>query len=596
MHTYPSEPLPPSRLCWRLGATLLVGAALALATTARAAETVPTRQGLVQGSLDPSGQVWRYLGIPFAASTAGENRFAPPQPAPHRDDVYVADTFPPACPQRGDFAGSCTRQSEDCLALNVFSPAWGPRHKRLPVMVYLHGGGFTGGCSEFPIFDATSLAAKRAVVVTLQYRVGLLGGIAVEELIDGHEPGAGVYGLLDQIAALRWVQRNIRSFGGDPHNVTVFGESAGGVSVCMLLASPLADDLFDRAVMMSGACDFSVPLHTTPGTPVEPFTRVTLGEFVASSLGCAPGDGRVDCLRSLPVEAILAAQAGVEASGANLAPAIDGAVLPELPIRVLEEHGSRGRDLIAGATRDENTTFVDPAFIPTILSDYDAAFMQAIPVFPEISAALLEVYPAPDDPADNLEQFNTALGELFFNCDAQEAVEAVVKRRTRRGHRWGWRHPRRGRGYLYHFTRAPFSPDPGVTALGSFHFLDQYYLFGQTAFLPPWFGMELEPEDDALVEEMQRAVVGFARHGRPGVRWPLYHPRGSRHYVFDIGDVPSVQTHYREGRCVEAREAQRSVDGDLDFIPDSFDNCPLDVNTSQIDSDGDGIGDRCDHG
>ncbi len=592
MHSYPRCPVPHSRLFWRLGATLLIGTALALASAARATEVVPTDQGSVQGSLDPSGKVWRYLGVPFAASTAGDNRFAPPRAAPERNAVLVADEFPPACPQQqGDF---CTRQSEDCLALNVFSPAWGHAHKRLPVMVYIHGGSYVAGCTEVPVFDATSLAARRAVVVTIQYRVGLLGVMAVDELIDGQAPGAGVYGLLDQIAALRWVQDNIRAFGGDPHNVTVFGESAGGTSVCMLLASPLADQLFDRAITMSGPCDLTVPLRTTPGTAVAGFTRVDLGEFVANTLGCFPGDDRVECLRALPVEAILGLQSGVEESGANLFPAIDRAVLPEIPIRVLEKHGSRGRDVIAGANRDENTTFLDPAFIPFIEADYEAALLASLPVFPEIAATALEVYPAPADPADNVEQYNTALGELFFNCDAQDTVEAVARHHSVRGHRWGWRHPRKGRAYLYHFTRAPFSPVPEVAALGSFHFLDQYYFFGQTAFLPFQFGMVLEPGDDALVEEMQRAIVGFARRGRPAARWPRYHPRGARHFVFDIGDEPAVQTNYREGRCFEAREAQRRVDGDLDYVPDSLDNCPTKVNTSQIDSDGDGTGDRCD--
>ena len=220
---------------------------------------VMTEYGLVQGSSEDGLTVYR--GIPFAAPPVGDLRWRPPQPAARWEGVRQATKFAPD-PYQGDGKGNV---SEDCLYLNIWTPAKSA-DARVPVLVWIYGGGFSFGSTSTPVHNGEHLARKGVVLVSINYRVGPFGFLAHPELsAESPQHVSGNYGLLDQIAGLRWIRKNIAAFGGDPDKVTIFGESAGGIAVSMLCASPLAKGLFRGAISQSGG-SFGPPRHTTyPG-------------------------------------------------------------------------------------------------------------------------------------------------------------------------------------------------------------------------------------------------------------------------------------------------------------------------------------------
>jgi para-nitrobenzyl esterase len=232
---------------------LLMAAGTALADTPG---LVQTSEGPVQGVMDMASGVWQFKGIPYAAPPVGDLRFARPHPPAAHAGTLMANTFPPACPQTLSLLQTACGNglpvgakagSEDCLALNVYSPvATWPPPSSLPVMIFIHGGSFVTGCTAEPVSDGILLAkTQNAIVVTIQYRLGIFGFLATEELSEEDPDGsAGNWGILDMIEAIRWVNENAAAFGGDSGNITVFGESAGAIGVCALLASPLTDGLF----------------------------------------------------------------------------------------------------------------------------------------------------------------------------------------------------------------------------------------------------------------------------------------------------------------------------------------------------------------
>jgi len=255
---------------------------------------VATDLGQVRGV--SNGATQQFLGIPYAAPPVGDLRWRPPQEPERWNGVRDATSFGPHCPQVATPYGTPS-MTEDCLFLNVFTPPktnQGRPHL-LPVMFWIHGGGLVVGESDG--YDPSNLVAQGVVVVTINYRIGELGFLAHSALTAESPKGAsGNYGLLDQQAALRWVRRNIRAFGGDPDNVTIFGQSAGGLSVQSQLASPLAAGLFHKAIVESGAYSLQQPSLAA---------AEAIGAVFAASAGCAV-PSTAACLRSLPVQVILA--------------------------------------------------------------------------------------------------------------------------------------------------------------------------------------------------------------------------------------------------------------------------------------------------
>ncbi|CAI8898360.1 carboxylesterase/lipase family protein [Kosakonia quasisacchari] len=306
---------------------------------------VHTRQGSVLGCSEDAFHVWR--GIPFAAPPTGALRWRAPQPPQPWQGVRMADTFSAASWQNSDYCqqiggGDPGRFAEDCLYLNIWSPA--TRTKALPVMVWLHGGGFTIGSGGLPPYDGKALAARGVVLVTVNYRLGHLGFFAHPALEK--ESGERVYnfGLLDQIAALRWLQENIAAFGGDAANVTLFGESAGGRSVMALMASPLAEGLFHKAIIQSS--------YTLPDTPRE--AALAKGEAIAAHFGLE--NASAEQLRALPADAFWPLDAPLKIAPTPIAG--DG-VLPEPMLDTFFAGRQHPMPVIIGSNSDEASVMAE---------------------------------------------------------------------------------------------------------------------------------------------------------------------------------------------------------------------------------------------
>ena len=455
-----------------------------------------------------------FLGIPYAAPPTGEHRWKPPRPAPSWEGVRVAGALGPSCPQLdraekirkvvvtalgGDVAALPPQgpkgfgpTSEDCLSLNVFAPA-SPATEKRPVMVWIHGGSFAyerGG------EEAASLVRHGVVVVTFNYRLGLLGFLAHPALTkESPHHASGNYGLLDQIEALRWVRRNIATFGGDPSRVTVFGHSAGGDSVLMLAASPEARGLFQRAIAQSSSLGESQPLAAAEKE----------GMTIAESLGASSSDP-LRALRAASVERLLAAQSG------GVEPTTDGWMLPKPIAEALAEGASDGVPLIVGATAKEWSIFA----IHSPPAKDRPAFRDLVRKASESHAdRLLALYPAPRDedvPAASIRY----LSDWDFVCPARYVA------RKRRAHTW-----------LY-VASAPASAGESGARYGAFHGSDVRMLFHDEMGIP--LGESAQRTGDA----MQRYWTRFARSGdpnEPGLpAWPIYEGK-----YLDLGDPIRVR-------------------------------------------------------
>lgn len=353
-------------------ALVVAGCADDPATPPAAGRDCGARITLADGSpvegIEGKRETCAWLGIPFAAAPVGDLRFAPPVPPTPWTGVRRADDVGPFCPQEfvlGDTeipipdldggtsslaeGGTPTKPyvgEEDCLRLQIHAPRR-PGNDRLPVMVFIHGGAFTVGAGGWTAYDGSDLAGHDVVAVAINYRLGPLGFLALAELADevpADRALAGTFGnagLLDQIAALRWVRENIARFGGDPDNVTIYGESAGAMSVCSLLAAPPAQGLFHRALMQSGSC-------LAVGT-AEPGDAAAIE--LAERLGCI-GPDRLACLRALSLDEFMTGLR-IKILGEDWQPHVDRVVLPEVPLVALQAGRGAKVPLLAGANRDE---------------------------------------------------------------------------------------------------------------------------------------------------------------------------------------------------------------------------------------------------
>jgi para-nitrobenzyl esterase len=340
------------RLLARISGTLTVAAVAVLglwsgpsASAAALASSVPvvkTTSGAVAGAAAPNMEL--YLGIPYAAPPVGALRWEPPQPPAKWAGTRNATGFANHCPQNPTPFGFASA-TEDCLYLNVFAPSGTKAGAKLPVMVWIHGGGFTEG--ESNDYDPDRLVARGVIVVTLNYRLGYLGFLATAGL--DAEPHTHVnYGLLDQQYALAWTQANIASFGGDPTKTTVFGQSAGGESVFAQVLSPGSAGLFGAAIVQSGAYEI-LALPTLASAE-------TAGDAVAVALGCSPQD--TACLRNLTVAQILAQEtASGSPLGGGPSPAIDGVMIPQAPETALESGAYNHVPIVQGSNRTEFRLF-----------------------------------------------------------------------------------------------------------------------------------------------------------------------------------------------------------------------------------------------
>lgn len=483
------------------------------------APEVKTRDGRIQGKMSPDGQVRVFLGIPYAAPPIGPLRWKPPQPVKKWHGVLEATSFGHRCiqTQNYDMIFRDPGPSEDCLTLNVWAPVEKPG-TRLPVMVWIYGGGFTGGSTSEPRQDGTHLAHRGVIVVSMNYRLGIFGFFATRALADeSPHHAAGNYGLLDQTAALRWVQQNITAFGGDPANVTIFGESAGSISVSMQMASPLAQGLFAHAIGESGGAFYEPGFHFPPLAAEEAQDEA----FAKASFGTSS----LKTLRSLSTEQVLsAAKAARKAHKANFWPDVDGWFLPDSVPAIYSAGKQAHIPLLAGWNRDEGAADVlHQPELPTVASWRAKAEQE----FGKNAAEFLKLYPGNTD-RQALRSAEDFSGDVFIVYSTWQWLEAQVKT----GH---------APVYRYFFV-LPAPKDPTNSwNVGAFHSDDIEYVFGTLKSRP---GVQWRPEDYKLSRLMQTYWTNFAKTGNPNgegaPHWPVY-GQADHWQVMHLGPEPGAQ-------------------------------------------------------
>jgi para-nitrobenzyl esterase len=512
----------------RVGAALAILWAPGASGAAQADElAIRTAQGVVEGVRKEGVRV--FLGIPYAAPPAGSLRFRAPEPHAPWSAPLDASRPPSSCPQTAsdDPAGRASTD-EDCLFLNVWAPprARAPR----PVMVWIHGGGFTEGNGAAPQYDGTHLAAfGGVVVVTVNYRVGPFGFLAAPALDRENPRGvSGNYGLLDQQAALRWVRENIGAFGGDAAKVTLFGESAGAMSVMAQLASPGAAGLFQRAIVQSSAFDGgAVPLAEAEKKWAEALAAV----------GCQTAADVAACLRAAPVEALLKAETGMPT------PVIDGVVLPLAPPEAFRTGRFNRVPVMVGSTEKEYYLFTarEEAQHPAPALEWSglAARLEHLPA---AAARVVERYPA-GEYANASSALATILGDAVFSCTADAMLRAASAYVPAYGFEIQIRDG---------FQQQPLAAGNRLLPQGvAYHTTDLGYVFNNRNDSSALTGRDL-----TLAHMIEGYWTRFAATGdpnghagrMPAVEWPRY--RAATHMVLAITDAPALKTDFTgEHRC-----------------------------------------------
>jgi len=486
---------------------------------------VKTRHGEVRGSVVK--RVNTFKGIPYAAPPFGVNRFRPPQPVASWSGVRDALTYgptapkPPYPPPFDALLPEPVIAGEDCLNLNIWSPELG--QAKLPVMVWIHGGAFTNGSGAVPTYDGRNFARDGVVCVSINYRLGIDGFLA---LGDGNTNR----GLLDQVAALEWVQENIAAFGGDPGNVTIFGESAGAMSVGTLLSMPRAKGLFRRAIAESGAGHHVISSETAQ--------RVS--RYFAEKLGIEPTR---EALAAVPLNALVQAQVELSAdvykkpnpalwgeivaNGMPFEPVIDGDILPTRPIDSIAAGNSVGVDVLIGTNADEQRFFLVPNGV--INSITEEALARRIAAYGLPVDPTLAVYRAERPAASPGDLLGALITDWFYRIPAIRLAEAQVKNNaTAYMYEFGWRSPQ-------------FAGN-----LGACHSLEIAFVFDN---------LEKEGNEvllrmsapQQLADTMHAAWVAFATSGNPG--WPKY----------DLSRRATMRFDTTSGVVNDPRSAERTL-------------------------------------
>ena len=511
MRRRPGNPHAPMKMKTRTlvsaFAMCLLGYCLAAAPRPPSSESPATgpiaiESGLITGIYaDEKEDIRVFKGIPYAAPPVGQLRWKPPRPAQPWQGARACDRFAPACPQPDSLTGqSVGRQDEDCLYLNVWTPAEGAEAKR-PAMVWIHGGGCTTGAGSMPLYDGGNFARQGVVLVTINYRLGPLGFLAHPLLSKESENDvSGNYGFLDQIAALQWVQRNIAAFGGDPDCVTIFGESAGSASVARLMVSPLARGLFHRAIAQSGGARGNNCHLRQASHGLEPMEK--LGQRIAEKLGCAQARDPLGALRSKTPEEILAASEpaqGLFGKGNKFGWVVDGWALPDDPAALFDQGRQWPVAFLAGFNADEWTIFQRNLPVKGALG-YS---WMVRGVFGDSAPQALELFPVEGN------DVQAALNRLVTLMAFGEPARAMARAMEKAG----------APAYLYYFTRVTAAGR--ALGLGAFHGQEIPFVFGT---LPP--RRSYSGEDRDLSRIMQAYWVNFAKTGNPNgpglPEWPAH--------------------------------------------------------------------------
>jgi para-nitrobenzyl esterase len=496
---------------------------LAAASLARAAGDVPVvhlDSGIISGLAGSTSEIRVYKGIPFAAPPVANLRWRAPQRVARWDGVRKAEKFGPTCMQNAN-GPAAQPASEDCLYLNVWTVAKSAAERR-PVMVWIYGGGFTGGSGSEPRYDGDALSQKGVVVVTFNYRLGAFGFLAHPELTkESDRRASGNYGLMDQVAALEWVQRNIAAFGGDPRKVTIFGESAGAIAVADLLVSPQSKGLFIRAIGESGAW---------MGLGVAPARRLADAEDAGVKLAESLGTKSLAEMRQAPADAVLKA-------GRGSGPIVDGWFFPEAPDKIFAQGKQHPVPVLVGSNKDEGTFFLQPAGAERFTA-------QTRQRFGGFADEFLKVYPADSDEEANSSQLTS------FRDEAAWAMYNWARLQTKA----------KATAYLYYFIHEPpvaADGKAGGRGRGATHTAEIPYVF-QNPGNRPWTDV-----DRQLSDTISSYWVNFASTGDPNGRnlpkWPAFgESRNSDLMVLgdkaevgsgpDPGHLKFFQTYYEKQR------------------------------------------------
>ncbi len=495
---------------------------------------VETGYGFLRGSAENGVHVFR--GIPFAQPPVGDLRFRPPQPLEPWSGVRDATAFGP-CPHQADMSGSLLerlltleypRQDEDCLTLNIWTPAADGR--RRPVLVWIHGGAFVSGTGSLAMYDGTSLADNGdVVVVTINYRLGAFGFLRLDSLCGPEFDATGNQGLLDQVAALEWVKSEIGHFGGDPSNITVFGQSAGAASIATMMAMPNTTGLFEKAIIQSGA----------PNLLRTPEAAEQTARHILDELGIEPGDaGR---LREVPAEDLAAAQdrATPRSKGVFYGPVVDDELVPVDPYHAIAEGHASSVSLLVGTNEDEMRFFLaaDPA-VPNL--DEEG-------LLDRVTKLIGEGEDAAERAKAAITTYRAARAEREEDTSPAGLLCAIA---TDCVFRWPALHfaalqARHVPVYTYVFDWQSPALDG---SLGAPHLLEVPFVFG-THQHPGIRGFTGEGvEADELSHAMQEAWVRFARFGSPSTpalpEWPPYGP--GQHWTMRLGRGSGAEANPRE--------------------------------------------------
>jgi para-nitrobenzyl esterase len=480
---------------------------------------VATDKGHVKGIND--SDMFKFLGIPYAAPPVGQSRWKEPAPAASWNGVRDANAYGNVCPQAAGAFGSAST-NEDCLYLNVYMPKdTGP----FPVMLWIHGGAFVSGDGGAG-YDPSKLVAQGVGVVTINYRLGYFGFFAHPELSAEQGGGSGNYGLMDQQAAIQWVKTNIANFRGDPSNITIFGESAGGLSVNAQIASPRAAGLFSKAIVQSGAYNLSQPTLDQAHAG---------GSAVANAAGCT--DQSLTCLRALTAEQILARQVG-----ASIVPTIDNKVLTRTVLSAYQTGNFNKVPTIEGSNADEYSLLsaarmdLVPAVGPITADNYQARVTALTAATGKTFAQVEAQYPLASF-ATPAEAYDAIATDFVFACTGRLAEQL----RSANG----------AAVYAYEFndSNAPMLYLPPATRprWGAYHAAEIQYLFPTTR-----AGVTYTADQEALKTQMVSYWTQFAKNGNPngtGPTWTQYSVANDTHMSLEPGTSRSITDFAARHHC-----------------------------------------------
>jgi para-nitrobenzyl esterase len=495
-------------------------------------QNITIESGKISGqALGGNKDVMAFKGIPYAKAPVGSLRWKPPEKVEAWEGIRESTAYGPVCVQPDVLLAwgvKFGKQSEDCLSLNVWTAAKSADDRR-PVMMWIHGGGNVAGANQIPTNDGEALARQGVVVVSINYRIGIFGYFA-HPLLSKESPDkvSGNYGLLDMIAALKWIQDNIKAFGGDPDRVTIFGESAGATNVSFLMASPFAKGLFHRAIAESGT---SLGLRSSRHLRErwygnEPMEKQ--GERIVKDLGYSEAADLVMALRSLSAEKLVEGSKAsmLPAPGKNtFGPVIDGWALPDDLMTLFEEGKQNLVPLMAGTNADEMTLF-----IPKPPFDNVEAYQSMVKkMYGTFADDVLAKYPV-NKPQDIRKSMCDSQGDAIFVASTRRFVRSMQKAG--------------GQAYLYHYTMAW----PGrLAAVGAFHGGEMIFVFDNVSRSKEPFG----EKHRNLAKVMSGYWVQFAATGNPNmpgaVEWPVYDSSNDQHLVF--GEVIKVDQGLRKEKC-----------------------------------------------